>query len=152
MENIKISGSSRSEPVIKNFLLITRRELVARCIQFFAVGGLFSLIWKFVQSNAPSDLLVSFHHKPQKGEVVYDQGVYLVGLEHGVKAFSERCPHLGCQLFYDEQSFHFQCPCHGSRFSLEGLRVEGPAQKNMFGLELLVDNKCGTYTTKLPIF
>lgn len=38
-----------------------------------------------------------------------------------------RCPHLGCTLKYNENERTWDCPCHGSRFSISGEIIKGPA-------------------------
>jgi len=40
---------------------------------------------------------------------------------------SATCTHMGCLVALDETSEKWQCPCHGSRFDLDGTVVEGPA-------------------------
>jgi Rieske Fe-S protein len=42
------------------------------------------------------------------------------------KGFSAVCPHAGCNVSKVENG-NIVCPCHGSRFSLEGAVVQGPA-------------------------
>lgn len=46
------------------------------------------------------------------------------------------CPHLGCTLRFNEIEKCWDCPCHGSRFSIEGKIIKGPA------LEPLHFGKC----------
>ncbi|MFA5700800.1 MAG: FAD-dependent oxidoreductase [Desulfuromonas sp.] len=41
------------------------------------------------------------------------------------------CPHMGCGLVYNSWDQTFDCPCHGSRFDLEGNILWGPAVKNV---------------------
>jgi Rieske Fe-S protein len=43
------------------------------------------------------------------------------------KGFSAVCPHAGCNVSKVENG-NIVCPCHGSRFSLEGAVVQGPAK------------------------
>ena len=43
----------------------------------------------------------------------------------------KRCPHLGCALKWNPQEHSWDCPCHGSRFSGEGDRLDGPATGNL---------------------
>lgn len=46
------------------------------------------------------------------------------------------CPHLGCTLKFDEHECCWQCPCHGSLFSVTGEIMKGPALKNLNFSEL----------------
>jgi nitrite reductase/ring-hydroxylating ferredoxin subunit len=59
----------------------------------------------------------------------YHQGVWLVRDEGGWYALLNRCTHLGCQPALDPQSRLLLCPCHGSRFDLQGRVVRGPATR-----------------------
>ena len=45
-------------------------------------------------------------------------------IEHVVKA---NCPHLGCGLIFNEIEKTWDCPCHGSRFDLDGHAIAGPS-------------------------
>ncbi len=45
-----------------------------------------------------------------------------------IHAFSAHCTHLGCTLEYNETEQSFDCPCHGSRFSMLGEVLDGPAK------------------------
>jgi Rieske Fe-S protein len=44
------------------------------------------------------------------------------------KGFSTVCPHRGCDVSKVENGT-IDCPCHGSKFSLDGAVVQGPADK-----------------------
>jgi len=44
-------------------------------------------------------------------------------------AITSRCSHLGCSVLWVEASERFICPCHGSVFDAEGVRVSGPAPR-----------------------
>jgi glycine/D-amino acid oxidase-like deaminating enzyme/nitrite reductase/ring-hydroxylating ferredoxin subunit len=44
-----------------------------------------------------------------------------------VHAVSLRCTHLGCLLRFNAAERSWDCPCHGSRFDLEGRVLAGPA-------------------------
>lgn len=41
-----------------------------------------------------------------------------------------RCPHMGCALRWNAVEHTWDCPCHGSRLSPDGLVLDGPAQGN----------------------
>jgi Rieske Fe-S protein len=42
-------------------------------------------------------------------------------------AVSLRCTHLGCLLRFNSAETSWDCPCHGSRFDVDGGVLEGPA-------------------------
>ena len=44
-----------------------------------------------------------------------------------VHAYSAKCPHLGCVVQWNAAEKSFDCPCHGSRFTKEGVVINGPA-------------------------
>lgn len=56
--------------------------------------------------------------------------------EGTVKAFSAVCPHAGCAVVPDEGAL--DCPCHGSRFGLDGSVQHGPATSGLIELPVTV--------------
>src|ERR1700693_2264266 len=62
--------------------------------------------------NAPGDLAFG-------GFVVKDKGK--------VNVFAINCSHLGCPIGLNTTDKRFECPCHGSRFHLDGTVLRGPA-------------------------
>ena len=62
-----------------------------------------------------------------EGKVV---GVYKD--ENGdLHAIDTKCTHLGCRLQWNQNDKTWDCPCHGSRFDIEGNLIEDPAEKNL---------------------
>lgn len=37
------------------------------------------------------------------------------------------CPHMKCSLIFNEVEKTWDCPCHGSRFNIDGKSIEGPS-------------------------
>jgi Rieske Fe-S protein len=62
--------------------------------------------------NAPGDLAFS-------GFVVKNQGK--------LDVLAINCSHLGCSVALNTNAKTFDCPCHGSRFNLDGTVLHGPA-------------------------
>lgn len=38
-----------------------------------------------------------------------------------------KCPHMKCSLIFNEVEKTWDCPCHGSRFSIDGKVIQGPS-------------------------
>ena len=51
--------------------------------------------------------------------------------ETDMLVYSPVCPHLGCQVFFDRQVKEYICPCHGSKFALDGARLAGPTPRGL---------------------
>jgi Rieske Fe-S protein len=39
------------------------------------------------------------------------------------------CTHRGCEVAYNGSARTLDCPCHGSRYTLDGAVIEGPASR-----------------------
>jgi cytochrome b6-f complex iron-sulfur subunit len=85
---------------------------------------------------------------PDSGPVPFDDGrFWLVNLgaksvsdprlpkdypqTQGVKALYKICVHLGCIYKWVPTNDRFECPCHGSKYLPSGVRVDGPARRNL---------------------
>ncbi len=42
-----------------------------------------------------------------------------------------KCPHLGCNLLFNDVELTWDCPCHGSRFDIDGNCIMGPSCHNI---------------------
>lgn len=45
-----------------------------------------------------------------------------------VHRVSLRCPHMGCELGWNQDERSWDCPCHGSRFDYKGNLIDDPAK------------------------
>jgi Rieske Fe-S protein len=48
-----------------------------------------------------------------------------------VSKYSALCPHLQGIVCWNDVEKSFDCPVHGSRFSKDGICVNGPAKSNL---------------------
>lgn len=71
----------------------------------------------------------------------YDRAIVVFDRGH-IAVFSSKCPHLGCRINSVESSAQGRelvCPCHGSRYSLSGQLVHGPATRGLEPLAFNID-------------
>lgn len=76
-----------------------------------------------------------------RGITVPDQGsepinvpagkFWMSNAEDGVVALYKVCTHLGCLYAWVGQNDRFECPCHGSKYELDGTWIEGPAPRSL---------------------
>jgi cytochrome b6-f complex iron-sulfur subunit len=55
--------------------------------------------------------------------------IYLIHIQEGFFSLNAVCTHLGCLTAWNPDLGLIACPCHGSKFSREGQKLEGPAPK-----------------------
>ncbi len=44
---------------------------------------------------------------------------------------SATCTHLGCTVEWKDKLSEFHCPCHGSKFKVDGIPFAGPAPRSL---------------------
>jgi cytochrome b6-f complex iron-sulfur subunit len=64
----------------------------------------------------------------------------LDGMQNGLVALYQKCPHLGCRVPQCVSSQWFECPCHGSQYNRVGEKKGGPAPRGMDHFALQVSN------------
>ena len=81
-----------------------------------------------------------------KAEAVYTPSE-LSGMEAGVIALYQKCPHLGCRVPQCLSSQWFECGCHGSQYNRVGEKKGGPAPRGMDRFAMTVDGDVLTVDT-----
>jgi cytochrome b6-f complex iron-sulfur subunit len=65
--------------------------------------------------------------------------MYVVRTPQGFFALSSVCTHLGCMTRWEREAGVIACPCHGSRFQLDGQVRQGPAPKSLPRLAITLE-------------
>ncbi len=83
-------------------------------------------------TSYPTDAL------PKARKAYSAQPSVLAGMEAGIVALYQKCPHLGCRVPECKSSQWFECPCHGSQYNRVGEKKAGPAPRGMdrFGVSI----------------
>ncbi|MGA0863388.1 MAG: ubiquinol-cytochrome c reductase iron-sulfur subunit [Ilumatobacteraceae bacterium] len=83
-----------------------------------------------------------------KAEAVYGaQASVFGGMQAGIVALYQKCPHLGCRIPECKSSQWFECQCHGSQYNRVGEKKAGPAPRGMDRFGVSVSNGVVTIDT-----
>lgn len=66
-----------------------------------------------------------------------EEAVYVRRTGDEIEVLSAVCPHTGCLV--RRQGEGFDCPCHKSRFDVEGRNVEGPSPRPLDRLQWKIE-------------
>jgi cytochrome b6-f complex iron-sulfur subunit len=69
-----------------------------------------------------------------------ETGIYVVRDPEGYFALSAVCTHLGCLTAYKPELGIIACPCHGSKFNRDGVKIAGPAPKPLPRLRMWLND------------
>jgi len=58
------------------------------------------------------------------------------GLDSQIHVRSATCTHIGCYVHFNDAEHTWDCPCHGSRFKVNGDVLAGPAEKPLEPVEV----------------
>jgi len=66
---------------------------------------------------------------PEGVDFLSDRRIFVVHEKNLIRVVSAVCTHLGCTVHWVAERNRWECPCHGSIFSQEGVVIRGPARR-----------------------
>jgi len=139
-----------SEPETKPVAQLTRRRFcqaagVAACTVAASGAGVLSIefLHPRVLFEPPTRVSLGPPDGVGVGSVIASEThrLFVIRLKDGFRALSSVCTHLGCITRYQPDDGVIACPCHGSRFSLDGDVISGPAPRPLHWLDMAVSDK-----------
>jgi len=117
----------------RDFIKLTT-AVVLTASGLLGLEGLFRFLNTQTEPLQPTDFDLGSTSKYPTGShtVIPEVPALLIHTENGFAALSLVCTHLGCTV--ESKPEGFACPCHGSKFDLQGKVTRGPAQKNLNSL------------------
>ena len=121
-----MAGSSIASKIVSDEIL-GKENIYSKLFAPKRNMGIYRIIkWgKNIFTNSYAYLGSMLYKNPQVAYKKNSASVTLNGTKHIVK---RKCPHLGCNLIYNEVEKTWDCPCHASRFNLDGKVISGPSR------------------------
>ena len=127
---------------MKESSTVTRRNFIrlgGRLALLGAAGGMLGPVGRFVlaEERSPEEVIKAGrpgdYAKPLAGgrpslKQVQQSRVWIIRDAGGLAALVASCTHLGCPVRWEASGNQWTCPCHGSRYSVYGLPLAGPAR------------------------
>jgi cytochrome b6-f complex iron-sulfur subunit len=114
----------------RDFLKVSTNSLLALAAALGAGGLLRYLSYQFDSPPRNEfDIGPESDYPLPSRTVLSNIPAMIVRDKNGFQAMSLTCTHLGCMV--EPRNFGYECPCHGSRYTVEGKVVKGPASSNL---------------------
>jgi Rieske Fe-S protein len=133
----------------RRFLFLTGTTSIAAGVVGF-LGATARYLLPNVLYEPPSRFSIGHSEDFPPGAAVFlpNRRVFVFNSPSGFYVISSVCTHLGCNVRHVAGE-GFTCPCHGSRFDVNGQVISGPAPRSLawFGMslspreELVVDER-----------
>jgi len=129
---------------------VTRREFVRYLVLAsggFAAGSVGVALWSSLRSVNVGEprAIVALDQVAEGSSHLFryptdDDPAILVHLPGGeLRAFSQKCTHLGCVVYYKADSHEMECPCHEGVFdAASGDVISGPPQRPLGRIDVEV--------------
>ncbi len=93
-----------------------------------------NMVAQYADWFTPEDIKEAEEIKPGNGAII-SSGLTKIAVyrddENNLHACTAVCPHLGAILQWNADEKTFDCPMHGSRFTIEGTVINGPAASDL---------------------
>lgn len=129
---------------------VTRREFVRYLVLAsggFAAGNVGVAIWSALREVSPGEPrpVIALDQLEENSAYIFqfptnDDPAILLHLPGGeLRAYSQKCTHLGCVVFYAPEAVELECPCHEGHFAADtGDVLSGPPQRPLGRIEVEV--------------
>jgi len=132
------------EPFSRRYFL----EIVGLTAIGMTAAGSIILTGKYLSPNVVKEPPTKFkagspeNYPPGTVTLDKEQKVFIVRAKEGYfYALSATCTHLGCIANWKSEEGIVACPCHGSKFDIEGKVIAGPAPRQLPRFSVTLDDQ-----------
>ena len=145
-----MSEEAKSKPLPDSPEEMSRRQFfikVGVTSIAIAAAGTAAFSYEYLSPNVlyePSPIIDAGkpdHYPPDSVTLDPQTAIYVVRTGEGFFALSAICTHLGCLTAYKSDLGVIACPCHGSKFNRDGIKIEGPAPRPLPWLRMWMSDE-----------
>ncbi len=118
---------------------LTRRSFAKKilgCLPFAAVGSLLIPVLRFTlfsYGKTVENVTIQKNRLVSKITKIDNPPMFIIAKnEIPTKVLDSHCTHMGCIVNFDSKINEFICPCHGSRYNINGINIKGPTKKPLY--------------------
>ncbi len=120
-----------------------KRRNFVKLLPYALAGGFAYPISKFIFFNDNQNKTIALPLKNINEGITHIKvnQIFIYKNNEQLDVYDAHCTHMGCILNFNIQTKQFNCPCHKSRFDIEGIKLRGPAKRNLDKITFKIKNK-----------
>lgn len=124
-------------------MLNSKRRNFVKLLPYALVGGFTYPISKFIFFSDNPNKKISLPLKNINNGITHlkEKQIFVYKKDDKIDIYDAHCTHMGCILNFDNQTKQFNCPCHKSRFDIDGTKLRGPAKRDLDKIVFKIKNK-----------
>jgi len=118
---------------------LTRRNFTKKilgCLPLAAVGSLLLPVLRFTlfsYGKILEKVTIQKNRLVSKITKIDNPPMFIIARnETPIKVLDSHCTHMGCIVNFDSKTNEFICPCHGSRYNINGINIKVPTKKPLY--------------------
>jgi len=124
-------------------MLNNKRRKFVKTLPYILAGGFTYPITKFIFFSDNPNTKISLPLKNINDGITYlkQKQIYLYKKDKQISVYDAHCTHMGCIINFNQEKQQFNCPCHKSRFDIDGTKLKGPAKRDLDKIAFKIKNK-----------
>jgi len=120
-----------------------KRRNFVKLLPYVLAGGFTYPISKFIFFSDNPDIKISLPLKNINNGITHisSSQLYIYKKDDKVDVYNAHCTHMGCLINFNDKTKQFNCPCHKSRFDIDGKKLRGPAKRDLDKIAFKIKNK-----------
>ncbi len=123
----------------------SRREFLGKALAYVPALAASCLAFPFYDfisysSQRKKKVVIPIDNITSNVTFIREIPAFIVKTPHGFEVLDAHCTHMGCIVNFSRKDRLFECPCHGSEFTVSGKRIKGPAKKPLKRLAFKIND------------